>query len=371
MKIGIIGTRGIPNQYGGFEQFTQFVAPALVSNGHEVFVYCPHYHPYKINNWKGVQLIHKYDPEKRLGTAGQFIYDLNCIRDCRRRHFDIILQLGYTSSSVWSVLYPAKTVLVTNMDGLEWKRTKYSKPVRSFLRKAEKWAALSSHTLIADSLGIQQYIREKYQLPSVYIPYGAILFNSPNAEKIRSLEVDPYEYSMLIARMEPENNIETIICGYLNCKRFQPLLIIGSTANKFGTYLKNKYASQKIKFIGPLYNMETLDNLRYFSHNYFHGHSVGGTNPSLLEAMASNALIIAHDNIFNRSVLGNDGFFFKTSSDISNLLDVEKDKQHYQTFLSNNLEKIQNHYSWDHIVHLLENHLRDAVQEFRQQKNIA
>ena len=371
MNIGIIGTRGIPNQYGGFEQFTQFVAPALVSHGHEVSVYCPHSHPYKLNNWQGVQLIHKYDPENKLGTAGQFLYDLNCIRDSRKRKFDIILQLGYTSSSVWSFLFPKKTALVTNMDGLEWKRTKYSKPVRAFLRKAERWAATSSHSLIADSIGIQEYIMSKYQLPSTYIPYGATLFNSPDPDKISHLYISPYDYSMLIARMEPENNIETIITGYIGAVTNKPLMIIGSTANKFGTYLKNRYESNKIVFLGPLYNMQVLDNLRYYSYNYFHGHSVGGTNPSLLEAMASHCLIIAHDNVFNRSVLGHDGFFFKTAADISNLLNSEKRKQDYDKYLSNNTEKILNHYSWDHIVHLLENLLSDALQNFRQFKGNA
>lgn len=371
MNIGIIGTRGIPNQYGGFEQFTQFVAPALVSNGHEVSVYCSHSHPYKINNWHGVQLIHKYDPENNLGTAGQFIYDLNCIRDSRSRNFDIMLQLGYTSSSVWSFLYPKTTALVTNMDGLEWKRTKYSKGVRAFLRNAEKWAVMSSHGLIADSIGIKKYIYQKYQRTSQYIPYGATLFTSPNHVKIRHLDISPYEYSMLIARMEPENNIESIITGYIGASTNKPLIIIGSTTNKFGTYLRSKYESKKIQFLGPLYNMDVLNNLRYYSHYYFHGHSVGGTNPSLLEAMASHCLIIAHDNIFNRSVLGKDGLFFKTAADISNLLNSKKSKHDYDDFLLNNTDKILNHYSWDHIVHLLENHLRDVLQKFRQVKSIA
>src|SRR5215469_9735731 len=154
MNIGIIGTRGIPNQYGGFEQFAEFIAPALVERGHAVTVYNSSLHPYKENNWKGVNLVHQYDAEGKLGTAGQFIYDFNCIKDSRKRKFDVILQLGYTSSSVWSFLFPKKSVLVTNMDGLEWKRTKYSKPVRRFLRYAEKWAATYSDFLIADSKGI-------------------------------------------------------------------------------------------------------------------------------------------------------------------------------------------------------------------------
>src|SRR5690554_5028213 len=102
MKIAILGTRGIPNQYGGFEQCAQYLSEGLKKRGHSIYVYNSHEHPFKKDNWNGVNIIHKFDPEKNIGTAGQFIYDLNCILDCRQRNFDVILQLGYTSSSIWS-----------------------------------------------------------------------------------------------------------------------------------------------------------------------------------------------------------------------------------------------------------------------------
>jgi len=371
MNIGIIGTRGIPNQYGGFEQFTEFVAPALVRSGHQVSVYCSSTHPYKNNNYEGVTLIHQYDPEDRVGTAGQFIYDLNCIIDCRKRNFDIILQLGYTSSSVWSFLFPGQTALVTNMDGLEWKRTKYSKKVQRFLLKAEKWAVKSSDSLIADSLGIQNYLLEKYNRPSTYIAYGATLFTSPNAEKVTNMGYKPYSYCLAIARMEPENNMETIIRGYLRSSMQKPLLMIGSTANKFGSFLKSTYAGKRIQFLGPLYDIEALNNMRHFSHYYFHGHSVGGTNPSLLEAMASQSLIIAHDNIFNRSVLEQDAYYFSDEKDIARILDEEKEKSDHPDMIERNNYKISTSFTWDHIVHLLTNFLKDALRTFRAKKGIA
>ena len=144
MKIGILGTRGIPNYYGGFEQFAEYFATYVANQNHEIFVYNSHKHPYKESNFKGVQIIHCYDPEYIIGTAGQYIYDLNCILDARKRNFDIILQLGYTSSSIWFGLHPKEAIVITNMDGLEWKRTKYSKPIRKLLLWAEKLAAVSS-----------------------------------------------------------------------------------------------------------------------------------------------------------------------------------------------------------------------------------
>src|SRR3954468_24285977 len=112
MKIAIIGTRGVPNNYGGFEQVTEFLSVGLLAKGHEVFVYNSHNHPYKEKTWNGVQLIHCYDPEYLIKTAGQFIYDFNCIRDARKRDFDVLLFMGYSSSSIWHFLFPKKKVIV-------------------------------------------------------------------------------------------------------------------------------------------------------------------------------------------------------------------------------------------------------------------
>src|SRR5450432_900655 len=126
LRIGISGTRGIPNHYGGFEQLAEYLSAGLAEKGHEVVVYNPHNHPYKEKRWKGVSIVHCYNPERITGTAGQFIYDLNCVMDARKRNFDVLLMLGYTSISVWERLFPKKSTIIFNMDGFEWKRKKYS-----------------------------------------------------------------------------------------------------------------------------------------------------------------------------------------------------------------------------------------------------
>lgn len=355
MKIGIIGIRGIPNQYGGFEQFTEFIAPMLVKKGHDVYVYNSSLHPYKESTWKGVNIISKYDPENKIGTAGQFIYDLNCILDARKRDYDIILQLGYTSSSIWSFLFPSKPRIVTNMDGLEWKRSKYSKKVQVFLQKAEKWAVKYSDLLIADSIGIQHYLQEKYQAPSTFISYGADVFESPEPLVPGEFELTPFHYNMLIARMEPENNIETILEGYSNSEITEPLILIGNYNNTpFGKRMFQTYQGKNIRFIGAVYDMQKLNNLRYYSNIYFHGHSVGGTNPSLLEAMASSCLILAHDNIFNRSVLHSNAYYFSDSSQLTTLLQKNIRKEDSKDLVRNNLHQIKNLHSWDYICLELE-----------------
>lgn len=328
MNIAIIGTRGVPNYYGGFEQFAAYLSAAMVARGHQVTVYCAHHHPWQQSTWKDVQLVHCYDP-RVLGTAGQFIYDLQCIRHTRRCHYDVILQLGYTSSSVWGWLLPRrKSVVTTNMDGLEWKRSKYPALVQRFLRVAERLAVHTSDHLVADSPGIQNYLRNKYGKDAVFIPYGASVFTQPDVQVPEKYGLVPFQYHMLIARMEPENNIETILDGAGD----RPFLVIGDTHNRFGRRMKAKYAHRpQIRFLEGIYDQQVLNNLRYFSRLYFHGHSVGGTNPSLLEAMASQALIVAHNNIFNRAVLGEDGFYFRNARDVETLIKTvsRAEGQHY------------------------------------------
>ena len=362
MKIAIIGTRGIPNHYGGFEQFAEYVSVGLVEKGHEVTVYNSHTHPFQGNVFKGVKIIHCKDPEDKIGTAGQFIYDLNCILDARKHNFDIILQLGYTSSSIWSRLFPKKAILTTNMDGLEWKRTKYSRKVQKFLQFAESLAVKHSDHLIADSIGIQNYIQEKYAKSSTYIPYGAHVFENPNPKSLREYSLREYEYDLLIARLEPENSIETILDGVSQASGSRPFLVIGKHETKFGEYLKHKFKPQsKIQFLGGIYNQEVLNNLRFYSNLYFHGHTVGGTNPSLLEAMASSALICAHENIFNKAILGDDALYFDSIESVAKSLN-EVSKKNFPKLTIANIRKIKEIYSWEEIISQYENYFRGILE---------
>jgi glycosyltransferase involved in cell wall biosynthesis len=308
--------------------------------------------------------------EDKLGSAGQFIYDLNCILDSRKRNYDIILQLGYTSSSIWTFLFPKSAILITNMDGLEWKRSKYSGLVRTFLKSAERWAALHSDYLIADSKGIQSYLWTKYKKPSEFIAYGATPIETPNEAVLKQYSVEKYKYNMLIARMEPENNIEVIIKGHLKAAHKVRLLIVGGLNNQYGKQLEEKYASDSIIFLGAIYDLNMLDSLRYHSNLYFHGHSVGGTNPSLLEAMSSNALIVANNNIFNRSVLEDDAFYFADENEVAAVLDMQLKKEDHLEKLRNNREKITHHYSWTQIVNQLESFFADVLRRKYGAKNV-
>lgn len=361
MKIAILGTRGIPNNHGGFEQFAEHLSVYLVQHGYEVIVYNSHLHPYQKDTFNGVNLIHCYDPETSIGTVGQFIYDFNCILDLRKRHVDVILQLGYTSSSVWHWVLPKKPILITNMDGMEWKRSKYNPMVRRFLKFAEQLAVTSSDYLISDSVGIQDYIENTYNKTSTYIAYGALVFENPKQDVLSNYGVTAYNYGVIIARLEPENNIRTIVEGFHQSKATYHLIVFG-TLNAFGKKLQKKYAAdERIRFVGANYNQEELNNIRYFSRYYFHGHSVGGTNPSLLEAMASSALIIAHKNRFNQSILNEDGFYFETSSDVEAILNSDILFENKQNFGVHNRSKIDTKYHWNSINQQYENFMLEKI----------
>lgn len=349
MKIAILGTRGIPNYYGGFEQFAEFFSVYLVQKGHEVYCYNSHNHKFQEKSFHGVNIIHQYDPEYKYGTFGQFIYDYNCIKDSRKRDFDIILQLGYTSNSIWYFLLPKKPIIITNMDGIEWKRSKYSRPVQQFLRFAERLAAISSDYLVADSLGIQTFLKKRYKKESTYIAYGAHPFNNPNEAILNQYNVEKENFNMIMARFEPENNLEMVLDGVAKSGDSTPILVVGNHNTKYGEYLKNRYQNNNsIRFMGAIYNLEHLNNLRYYSKFYFHGHSVGGTNPSLLEAMASKALILAHHNDFNKGIIKENGFYFSNPDEVKNLLLTIKKNDNLQ-FIQNNFEAIVNNFNWDKI----------------------
>jgi hypothetical protein len=349
MKIAILGTRGIPNHYGGFEQFAEYCSVFLAKLNHEVYVYNSHNHPYQEIFFKGVNIIHKYDPEFKIGTAGQFIYDLNCILDSRKRKFDIILQLGYTSSAIWSFLLPKNSIIITNMDGMEWKRSKFSKPVQKLLKFSEKLAVNSSDYLVADSLGIQEHLKLVYNKNSTYIAYGANIFENPNINILKEYNLEKCNYNLILARLEPENNIETILDGVVLSTDITKILVIGNNNTKYGKFLKEKFKDSKnILFVGAIYKMEHLNNLRYFSNFYFHGHSVGGTNPSLLEAMSSKALIIANDNIFNKAILNDNSFYFTNAESVSNIINSINKNDNLQ-LIQNNYDSIINDFNWNKI----------------------
>ncbi len=306
IRIAILGTRGIPNLYGGFEQFAEYLSVGLVKRGHAVGVYLPHTHPYHEPTFHGVHLHRIYTPERALGPAAHFLYDHLSLRDAIKQGYEIALACGYGTSAPSFYLNRLKGLkVVTNMDGLEWKRTKWHPAVQTLTRWMEKLAVQRSHALVADNLGIQEDLWERYGAVSTYIPYGAEWILPTSEDALTEYEVTPRGYDLVIARLEPENNIELILDGHKIAGSPRPLLVVGNCQTAYGKALLLRYAHQHhIRFLGSLYDKSILDALRYHCRLYYHGHSVGGTNPSLLEAIGCEALIAIHENRFNRSVIG-------------------------------------------------------------------
>ena len=356
MKIAILGTRGIPNNYGGFEQFAEHLGVGLVNKGHDVTVYNSSNHYFKNLEYKGIKITHKYCPEAKIGPFANFYYDWVCSRDAHKKDYDIVYHAGYQSSApgIWFFSSRSKSVWVTNMDGLEWKRDKWSKPVKWLTKIMERITIKHTDYIIADNIGIQDYYRDEHNVQAVFLPYGAHVKTGKEAKKedLDVYNLTVYNYFLMVARLEPENNIEVVLQGYLKSKTNVPIIIVGDYKTKYGRRIRKTYSTNsKIRFLDGIYGQEKLDLLRKYTKIYFHGHSVGGTNPSLLEAMASGRPIVAYENIFNKSVLQENGLYFSSESEIQNAIAFFSEESFVQKV--NGAKKvIEEKYSWKKIVDL-------------------
>lgn len=361
MKIAFVSTRGIPNNYGGFEQFAEYISVGLVQRGHDVTVYSPHYHPYQEKEYKGVKIKHIYSPEQWMGgSVGSFFYDYSCLKDAlKKEDFDIIYEAGYTSIIPAYIRFNVKDIkkpiFTTNMDGLEYKRTKFNPLVRKFVFWEEKMAVKHSHYLIADNMGIQDYYKEKYGKESKFLAYGADIHDDWDEALLQEYGLEANNYYLIIARLEPENNLVMAIEGYLKSKENgkRPLIIVGKTNTPHGKELVKKYGQEKcVRFLGGIYDFKKIDSVRHFAYAYFHGHSVGGTNPSLLEAMASGCFMLANDNVFNRTVLKENALYYGNADDVCGLLNKIDDEVggKKESLVKRNREEIKTVYSWEKLV---------------------
>lgn len=355
MKIAVLGSRGIPNRYGGFEEMAAQVSPMWVAAGHQVVVYTTSDHPERMESYKGVELRYIFNPEGTLGLAGQFIYDLLCLRDTQKEHFDVILQLGYTTSGIWSFLWPVEKT-VTNMDGLEHQRAKYSGPLAAFLRWSEKRAAKRSKLLIADNPEIATYLK-KYEQPTVTIAYGTEVVERSEAQlevleawsKEQEMELVPGTYALHIGRVQKDNHVHEILEAAKNSGA--ELVAVGDYSTAYGKLLKDAYSSvDHIHFPGTLYDKTVLNALRSHCKFYVHGHSAGGTNPALLEALGCGCFVLAHGNPFNASVLGGLGGLWNSEEELTTQLGLSPKKELAKKQGEMAQQRMKEHFRWEQIA---------------------
>jgi len=363
-SIAIIGSRGIPNRYGGFEKFTDVISTELAKKGYKIYVGCEYMPNIKYSKYKSVNLFYfPIKPPNRnlLRMLYEFLYDGYSLV-WASRNADYVYMLGYSAAIFFFIPKLFGKKLLINPDGIEWKRNKFNPVIRFLLKLSERIAVFWANEVIADSKEIKKYLDNKYNINSIYISYGVsevkkVEWDSKKLpESLRNgININP-GYYLVVARLEPENNIEIIVEGYLKSKTEKLLIIVGNFADhryerKIEDIIDSAPKDKKIIFTGGIYNPELLNMLRQNCYAYIHGHSVGGTNPSLLEAMVSKNLIIAHDNVFNREVCGNSALYFGDSDELKDSFDlVELNQFNHLKLKEGVFNRVQKVYSWEKIV---------------------
>lgn len=352
MKIGIVGTRGIPAKYGGFETFAQEVSPLLVKKGFQITVYCDksmQENPDK--EFNGVKLRYQHTTK----TTHSLLFYFDGILMALKEN-DIILVTGTGGSFFYFLNLFFRKKIITNTDGVESRRAKWSKLKKALIKLSEKLAIKYSDFLIADSKGIEKYLLDHYprlkQNKLTVIEYGAYINTEVNQNYINSLRLKNDDFYLVVSRLEPENNLHIILDGYDQSHTQKLLIIVGNILEN--EYVSNllKFKSSKIRFIGGVYNQKELTSLRNASFAYIHGHSVGGTNPSLLEALGSSNICICHDNIFNNEVTDNKQLYFKNAFELKNRIkELEEFNEESLLKLKKDAKfRIENYYTWQNIA---------------------
>jgi len=211
-----------------------------------------------------------------------------------------------------------------NPDGLEYARSKWSLPAKVWFKVMEAMAVIFADQVIADAEAIRAHLRKRHPWmpPCSVIPYGAPLVEEPPPkELLTEWQLSPHEYFLIVCRLEPENHVLEILKGFSQSESNCPMIVVGNIKGNLH-YVKKllNLADRRIRFIGGVYNQKKLQALRYYAKAYFHGHIVGGTNPSLLEALGCGNIIVAHDNKFNHEVAGEIAYYFRTANDIKNII---------------------------------------------------
>lgn len=349
-KIAIVGTRGIPANYGGFETFAEELSTRLAARGHQASVYSRKgtvkwTEPY----YKGVRVIqlptirNKYLDtvfNTLLSTVHVMFSDVEIVYFCN------------AINSVYTVL-PRLTgkKSIINVDGLEWKRKKWSRIGKMAYQISEWLATFLANEIISDSKRIQLYYKKKFRKETIFISYGANPEVPKSGEEVlKRYGLKKYDYLIYVSRFEPENNAHLMIQAYEKVKTDKPLVMVGDAPYSV-PYIRQlrETKDSRIKFLGSIYG-EDYRILKANAYVYLHGNEVGGTNPALLEAMALGTCVIANGVGFNREVIGGAGLWFRRGS-ISDL----KEKIEFALAHPDNIkelgnravERIKTYYNWD------------------------
>lgn len=350
--IRILGIRGIPAAHGGFETFAEQLARYLVEKNWRVVVYCQEdgvgatYY----DEWHGVERVHI--PVSAPGPKGTIIFDWHATRHAAQ-HGDLCLTLGYNTAMFCGLLRLKGVPNVINMDGIEWSRAKWGKIAKSWFWMND-WAGcwLGNH-LVADHPEIKAHLSSRVNPDKITtIAYGADPIGDVPVESVLKYGLVPGRYLTLIARPEPENSILEVVEGFSRKTRGIDLAVLGnySEGNAYHRAVRAA-ASSEVKFLGAIYEKPVLHALRKHCAVYVHGHQVGGTNPSLVEALGAGNAVIAHDNRFTRWVVGEGARYFSDADGFERVLqDLLLDSNALAAMRAESLARFEAKFTWPQIL---------------------
>lgn len=320
LSVAILGSVGVPARYGGFETLADNLARfhADTARPEALSVYCSRRaYPDQPETYGNASL--RYSRLSANGVAS-IAYDATTLRDAIRRNTDVALLLGVSGAIALPALAKSRTRIITHVDGLEWRRGKWSAPARAFLQWSERLAVRHSDAIIADSPAIAEHLHQEYGATAEVIAYGgdhATIAPQPRSDLPQNL---PKNYALALCRIEPENNVEMILEAFADADK--PLVFVGNWNNSpFGRALKTRFAdAPHIRLLDPVYAPGPLFALRQGARAYVHGHSAGGTNPALVEMMHIGHPVLAFDCVFNRITTQDAAQYFADKSSLTSIL---------------------------------------------------
>jgi glycosyltransferase involved in cell wall biosynthesis len=351
--VAMIGDRGIPARYSGFSTLVEEVSSRLVAGyDMDVTVYCrSHYFETHPAEFRGVRLVYLSAPGGK--SFESLWHSAKAILHAAARPFDMALVLDPGNSPLTLPLLARRMPFVIHTDGLGWQRRKWSALQRRYYRWSEWVSARLATGLVCDSPAMRQYYLETYHAPSAYIPYGGVAGEPPNDDAPAQFGLQAGRYHLVVARLEPENNVDLIIREYKASKARLPLVYVGG-ARYESAYSRGIFAEtdERVKCLGPIYDSAILNGLYKHCRAYIHGHEVGGTNPSLLRAMAAGAACVPIDVVFHREVMGGEGQFFSTEpGNLARVIDeVEADDAKVGQLGRHALARAEGFYRWDAVA---------------------
>jgi len=352
MKIALLGTRGVPANYGGFETFYEELGKRLAERGHDITVYCREsYYPEKYDSYLGMKLV--YCQNFKIKSLDTLSHTFFSVLHAIRQPYEVYMVCNAANSPILIIPRLLGRKIVINTDGLEWKRGKWGAVAKAYYQCAEWLATKLSDRIVADSTGIQDYYLQRYGVESTYIAYGAYPNKSVKPELLGCLDLNPSEYFLQITRFEPENNPLLTIEAFKQLKTNKKLVLVGGVPyeSEYSRQIEMQKSDQ-ILLPGPIYDKELLNELWCNCYAYIHGNEVGGTNPALLQAMANGCFTIAIDVSFSRDVLKDCGIFFdKTASGLSDKMQWSlSHTAKLHDYKSKARNRIKKHYTWDSIT---------------------